>query len=128
MRRKKFHFKVIAIVIFLGGLMIVPLFIAFPKISIILDKSESLPYKFYICSTKEISPKKDNYVLIRQKKTSPFLIKKIGGVQGDILNIRKSHLYINEQLKLRLIQKMSSGKPLTATKYKIIPENFFFVY
>lgn len=101
------------------------------KTCLVVSRSASLPWSVYLV-LKGSSWKKGDIVTF-QGHTSPFLkeiplvTKRIAGVPGDQLVVRKQELYIHNQRVGLVMTHNSTGNPLHPIEKRVIPSNYVFV-
>ena len=99
---------------------------AAPKLCIVKNISESLPFSYFLAL-----PIKDvrlgNYVLFDHPNELIVVAKKVAGLPGDEIKIRAGILYINEQRVGKIQTKSSSGLELQPISQGRIDNDFIFV-
>lgn len=98
------------------------------NVHIIVNRTESLPYKVFIQWVKE-TPKSGDYTLVFNAFHGGYLIKQIIGKEGDVLSYDKDkNLFIIKKQIGKIVSQTSDGRELHALTERLIPKNHVFLY
>ena len=97
-------------------------------INIVINHSDSVPYKIFLNFTQQ-TPQTGDYTLIFNHFYQGNIIKRIIGKEGDFITYDKDKiLYVGHQKIGRIQSETSFGKHLTPIENKRISKDFVFLY
>lgn len=98
------------------------------NVHLILNKTDSLPYKVFIQLPK-ISPTKGDYTLVASNWYGGNLIKKIIGVAGDeVFYTEAGDLKVGSEIVGTHKSKSRDNRDLTPIQSQVIPEGYVFLH
>lgn len=123
----KVRLKISLLLCLMIGLAIfVPCYLKTDSFCFIKDRSNSLPYHFYLGFKGR--PKRMDYVLLKHNKFSYPLIKRIMGQEGDEIAFEKDIVFVNGISIGRVLEKSPfSGQKISSCILKKVPEGHVFV-
>lgn len=128
--KKKLYLRIsLVISIYLAIYFCITMF-NFPKVGVVMDKTGSLPYKFYISYSGQFHLKKGDIVLLRNPNISVPLIKKIAGFAGERVELNENNEISVGKLRIGkvLTRTLLDGTQIRPLQEKTIPEGFVFVF
>lgn len=98
------------------------------NVHLILNKTDSLPYKAFIQLPKK-TPEKGDYTLVSSAWYGGILIKRIIGVEGDEISYTKDgKVKVGSQVIENQKSKSKDGRNLTPIKTTTIPKGYVFLH
>lgn len=98
------------------------------EIHIIMNRTDSLPYKAFVQLPKK-TPHKGDYTLVSSAWYDGVLIKKIIGVEGDEISYTKDgKLKVGSEIIHGQKSKSKDGRKLTNIKKMTIPKGYVFLF
>jgi signal peptidase I len=90
------------------------------------NMTNSVPHTLFLVHTTSL-PKKGEYALVDHPQFERFLIKKVAGLEGDVVDTNSSQILLNNQIVGALKERTSTGGKLTPIASQFIPAGKFFV-
>ena len=115
-----------ALALFGGSVYLV--FLTSQQIHFLISETNS-SLQHYFLHMPKIKPKINNYTVVWSNWSDSLVIKKIVGVEGDLIWYdQNNQMFIND-LKIGALKKVASdGRKLHATPSQIIPKSQVFLY
>lgn len=104
------------------------LFIVKEQVNLVKNHTNSMPERYFVQLLK-VTPQKSDITMFYSSWYQGNLIKKIIGVEGDIVRTdSQGVVYVNEQLVGKPQAKASDDRSLNPIKETVIPKDFVFLY
>ena len=120
-RIHKTFFLILSVLILVVGLLISYTTLAF-------NRTESLPYRFFLIIHNNPTLEIGALIAFQHPVLKQTTIKRIAGLPGDRLEIKDTHVWINEVCLGPVLSNTRDGNPLTPINSQIIPEGCVFAY